>query len=667
MSLLENIHSPQDLKKIPVGQLHVLAQELRDFLIDSVQESGGHLSSNLGVVELTLALHYVFSSPEDVFVWDVGHQTYVHKILTGRKKDMKKIRSLGGISGFPKFQESPHDSYNTGHAGTSISQALGEAAARDLKKEKKQVVAVIGDASIASGMAFEALNHAGHIRHPFLVILNDNEMSISANVGALSFSLNRLITTRFYKKWSRFFFRSIEWLPFIGPITKRVLLRFGSNMKSAITELQFFEELGFRYLGPLDGHDIPRLINMLDRLKRVEVPTILHVVTKKGKGYTPAEQDPTRFHGVSASKSANNKEKVDAEKLQTAQTSETKTTPIKEGKSPAWGLSEFAGRALTFLAGEDENICVITPAMTEGSGLTSFAKTYPQRFFDTGITEQHATAFSGALAKGGMSPFLAIYSTFLQRGYDQLIHDILLMQLPVKLIIDRAGAVGNDGETHQGLYDFAFMNALPNIEIFSPADAQDFLRLLSFMAKDKTKTMAVRFAKRSFPSPVFEQWEKEITENKTAKNFSPYEPQQLREGSDIVFFCEGAMTANGLQAAEILQQQGINAQVLSVRCLKPLPAQALRLAAKNKFAVFTIENHVQSGGVGWAIEHALADVWQQHIHFKAFAFPDKPIQHGSIEEVEKFYGLDAANIATSVLQILRDNNFFKAKNRLKYV
>lgn len=647
MSLLDAIDSPADLKKLTVYQLESLATELRNFLIHSVHESGGHLSSNLGVVELTVALHYVFNSPQDVFVWDVGHQTYVHKILTGRKKFMRQIRSYGGISGFPKFQESKHDSYNTGHAGTSISQALGEAVARDLKKEEKQVVAIIGDASIATGMALEALNHAGHIRHPFLVILNDNEMSISNNVGALSFSLNRLITTRLYKKWSRFFLRSIEWLPFLGPIIKRILIRFGSNMKSAITELQFFEELGFRYLGPLDGHDILHLTKMLERLKNIDTPTLLHVVTKKGKGYVAAEQNPTAFHGISSSPVVTN----EPPKVQDNST------------NLYWSLSEFAGQALTFLAKKNSSLCVVTPAMTEGSGLTSFAKQHSAQFFDTGITEQHATAFSGALAKAGLSPFLCIYSTFLQRSYDQLIHDILLMDLPVKILIDRAGGVGNDGETHQGLFDFGYMNILPHIEIFSPVDAQDLLYMIAFMSQNKDKSMAVRFSKRSFLAKDFAKWQENFQKNGETipQEFIPYHARTLKHGKDILFLCEGSMSENGLQAAKLLHEKGIEVEVVALRSLKPLPHQDIIKAAQNKFAIFTLENHVLDGGVGKAIQNLLFDFLQETgILFDSFAFPNEPIEHGSIKDIEKHYSLDGQNIYKQVEAKLQAHSFFEA-------
>lgn len=633
MSLLESIHSPQDLKKIPSEQLPLLAAEIREFLIASVKTSGGHLASNLGVVELTIALHYVFSSPQDTFIWDVGHQTYVHKILTGRKEKMQTIRSYGGISGFPKFQESAHDSYNTGHAGTSISQALGEAVARDLKKEKKNIVAIIGDASIACGMAIEALNHAGHIRHPFLVILNDNEMSISENVGALSFSLNQLITTRFYRRWSRVFFKTIEWVPFIGPMMRRILSRFASNMKSVITELQFFEELGFRYLGPLDGHDIKKLSRMLQRLQNLEVPTLLHVVTKKGKGYKPAEDDPTRFHGISP-------------------TPVVKSAPQPADQSKTWGLSEFAGRCLTYLAATEKKLCVTTPAMSEGSGLTSFAAAYPERFFDAGIAEQHATTFAGALAKSGLVSFLAIYSTFLQRGYDQLIHDILLMDLPVKLLIDRAGAVGNDGETHQGLYDISYMYPLPNIEIFSPLDAEDLLNTIAFAAAEKKTAMAIRFAKRSFQEKIFWDWQKKQDQS---CSFSPYAASLLQEGNDVLLLCEGGMSATALQCTQILQKQGVSLQVLAIRSLKPLPAQEITAAAQNKKAVFTLENHVAAGGMGMYIEKLLLPFLQKNSAlFFSFAYPDKIISHGSIGEIEKHYGLDADSLAATINRLLKD-------------
>ena len=454
MSLLKKINSPNDLKNLAVKQLPRLCDDIRDFILKTISKAGGHLASNLGSVELTVALHYVFDSPKDKLCWDVGHQTYVHKILTGRKKQIASIRKTMGLSGFPKTDESKHDHYNTGHAGTSISQALGEAIVRDIlykknKKNKYDVIAITGDASIVSGMSFEAMNHAGDIKSPVIVILNDNKMSISKNVGALNYTFSNIISTISYfqqrNKLSNVLkkkFFSIAWF-------RNLFIRLRILIKGIITENHFFETLGFRYLGPIDGHDVVKMVKILKHLKHTDNPTLLHLVTQKGKGYEPAEKDPVAYHGVKPF--------------------ETNTGILKSG-SNQWGFSNFVGACLSELARKDPKICVITPAMKEGSGLVKFANEHPNSFFDVGIAEQHAATFAGSLAKSGMSPFLCIYSTFLQRAYDQLVQDISLMNLPVRIVLDRAGCVGEDGETHQGLYDIAFMSCIPNTQILSAKD-----------------------------------------------------------------------------------------------------------------------------------------------------------------------------------------------------
>ncbi|MDH4262550.1 MAG: 1-deoxy-D-xylulose-5-phosphate synthase [Spirochaetia bacterium] len=625
MNLLDSINSPEDLKQLGIHQLPELCVQIRDFMLHTLSEVGGHLSSNLGTIELSVALHYVFNSPNDKLIWDVGHQTYTHKILTGRKKKLYTVRKTGGLSGFPKSEESVHDLYNAGHAGNSISLALGEAVARDLQRKQGSVISIIGDASIASGMAFEAMNHAGHLKNPFLVVLNDNEMSISKSVGGLSYVLTSMINTRLYRGWSRRCYKIVRWLPF-GIIFERLWMRFGSSMKSIITDHQFFEELGFRYLGPLEGHDVIKLVHMLEKLKNLEMPTILHVVTRKGKGYKHAEENPTLYHGVSPFEQSTGQMKLD-----------TKEKP----------LSELVGETLTVLSKKDPKICVITPAMAEGSGLISFSNTFPDRFFDTGISEQHATAFSGALAKSGLKPFLCIYSTFLQRSYDQLIHDIALMNLPVKLLIDRAGIVGGDGETHQGLFDISYMYPVPNLHILSPSNPEELHEMLIYASQYKESAIAIRFPKRQISNDFLNS-----IKSIKLKPVDKITSKVLQKGDDVVIFSEGFMAQTALDAAAVLKSEGISVEVVSLKTIKPLDTNTLSKSLKGKRFAFSIEDHYVSGGAGSIIESELTDELA-NVHFHRFGYPDKFIEHGSITDIQKIYKLDAKSIANSIKEIIQ--------------
>jgi 1-deoxy-D-xylulose-5-phosphate synthase len=626
MNLLDSINTPKDLKKLSLSELPQLCDEIRTYMIHTLSQVGGHLSSNLGTVELSVALHYVYNSPVDKFIWDVGHQTYTHKILTGRKNQLNTIRRTNGLSGFPKKDESEHDHYNSGHAGTSISLALGEAVGRDLKnaKRKPHVISIIGDASIATGMSFEAMNHAGHLKTPFLVILNDNDMSISKSVGGLSYILTSMISTRFYKGWVRRWVKFLRWVP-LGIIIERFMMRFGSNMKSIMTEHQFFEELGFRYLGPLDGHDVTKLVNMFKKLRFIERPILLHVVTKKGKGYKHAEDDPTLFHGIAPFE---------------------KSTGALKSNHEDVSLSELVGKTLKTLAVKNKKILAITPAMKEGSGLSVFADAFADRFFDTGISEQHAATFSAALASSGYEPFLCIYSTFLQRSYDQVIHDIALMNLPVKLVIDRAGVVGGDGETHQGLYDIAYLNAIPNMTLISPSDPQDLADMLSYMETFNKGPIALRFPR----SVISKNTLGEISPSaKTDVN-----SKLVRKGGNAIIFCEGFMTANALKAADILKKENISLEVVAIRSLKPLDKKSLSRFLKNKKYVFTLENHSVISGIGSIIECEMAN--QIHdVYFHKFGYPDKFIEHGSISDIEKIYKLDGNSIADFISQVINSD------------
>jgi 1-deoxy-D-xylulose-5-phosphate synthase len=635
----KNFSSLSELKNLPVKDLPEFCNQLRQFLLHEVSQSGGHLASNLGTVELTVALHYVFDSPVDTFCWDVGHQTYCHKILTGRASKMGTIRKAGGLSGFPRREESLHDHYNVGHAGTAISQAMAEAVSRDIKKKinpeiaGKNIIAVVGDASIVAGMSFEALNHAGYTKNPFLVILNDNEMSISQNTGALSYYFNRIISTSMYKSWRSRWLSFLRWIPLIGIIIERLALRTGSTMKSLVTNTQFFEELGFRYLGPLDGHNITQLVSSLEQLKHLQEPTLLHIVTKKGKGYELAENDPITYHGVIPFKT---------------------TDGIKKKSSDSISFSLIVGNTLSKLAENDPHLVAVTPAMKEGSGLVPFADKFPANFFDCGIAEQHAVTFTGGLAKSGLNPFLCIYSTFLQRGYDQLIHDICLMNFPVKLIMDRAGCVGGDGETHQGLYDFAFLSPIPNLIQFSATSEQELIRLLKFASKYNDHPLSIRVAKQSGKKSIMKS-ELDRDDDK----FNPFQAQVLKEGSDILLLAEGTMVQKAMDSSEVLNNQGFSTTVINLRCLKPLDKITLNEAAKGKSAIFTIENHVLDNGIGSYI-YQMIDGLSEVSLFKSFGYPCLPIEHGNIEEIEELYSLSSKLLTEQMLIYLEEAGIKKS-------
>jgi len=625
------IESPEALRKLALNDLPAFCNYLRGFVIESVAASGGHLSSNLGSIELTVALHYVFDSPRDRFMWDVGHQCYAHKILTGRKSQMGTIRKTGGLSGFPKRSESPHDAYNTGHAGTAISQAMGEAvAARLTTKPGEKLptsIAIVGDASIVTGMAFEAMNHVGFERTPMLVVLNDNEMSISKNVGAISYHLTKLINTRLYRKSKRGFVNLMAKIPLVGKVINRLAKRFRMSMKSLATDHQFFGELGFRYLGPIDGHDVVRIVNVLQSLPPIEEPVLLHVVTKKGYGYPLAEKDPILYHGVSVF---------------------NPTAGIEKKPATKWGLSKFVGETLTILGAADKKLVVITPAMKEGSGLNPFANAFPDRFFDAGIAEQHATTFAGALASAGLKPYLCIYSTFLQRGYDQLVQDIALMNLPVRLVIDRAGCVGQDGETHQGFYDIAFMAALPHMRILSARNADELVKMLAYLMHDSAGPVAVRFPKKEF-APF--DLKAEIKSVRT-KKYNPFSAERLADGSQVLILSEGVFAEKALAAREILAGAKISAEVIDVKAVHPLPMPQLLRALKGKKLLATIENHGATGGLADLVSKQLREHGVQ-IHHEAFAFPDEVVPHGSIADIEEACGLSPESIATRIRRSLR--------------
>jgi len=607
MSLLESITSPADLKSLSREQLKDLADELRQFIIESVAETGGHLASNLGVVELTIALHSVFDTPEDRIVWDVGHQTYAHKILTGRRGRMHTLRQTDGLSGFPKREESPYDAFVAGHSSTSISAALGMAVAAHLNGEERRVVAVIGDGAMTAGMAFEALNNAGAMDANLLVILNDNDMSISANVGALNSYLTKLLSGRFYNNLRSRGEKILATLPPIHELAKRA----EEHLKGMVTPGTLFEEFGFNYLGPIDGHDLDVLIPTLANMRALKGPQFLHVATRKGKGYDRAEANPCLYHGVGKFK-------------------------VEEGVKPKASAcptyTEVFGRWLCDMAEADPRLVGITPAMCEGSGLTEFSKRFPTRYFDVGIAEQHALTFAAGLACEGKKPVVAIYSTFLQRAYDQLIHDIALQNLPVLLAIDRAGLVGADGPTHAGAFDLSFLRCIPNLLIATPSDEQECRRLLT-TAYHYDGPSAVRYPRGIGPGA-------EITTELEA--FPIGRGVLRRSGRGLALLAFGAPLSAALQAAEVL-----DASVADMRFVKPLDRELLRQLAENHTRLVTVEENTVMGGAGSAVGEALAEMGIT-IPLLHLGLPDRFVEHGDPAVLIARCGLDAAGIESSI-------------------
>lgn len=621
MAFLEKINSPQELKGLTYAELDILAQEIRDLIIGTVAKTGGHLAPSLGVVELTLALHYYFDSPADKLVWDVGHQSYAHKIITGRKEQFHTLRQYGGISGFPKRAESPHDIVDTGHTSTSISTALGLAQARDYHGGQEAVVAVIGDGALTGGLAFEALNHAGHLGTNLIVILNDNEMSISHNVGALSNYLTKLRVDPTLHKVKDDLEYLLSKLPAIGDRVVRTIERLKDSLKYFMMSGAFFEELGFTYLGPIDGHNIPLICETLQHAEQVKGPKLVHVVTRKGKGYLPAEEHPDTFHGTGSFDVITGKQ-------------------IKKPAPPTY--TQVFSQTLIRMAKDDPRIVGITAAMPTGTGLDKFADLFPDRFYDVGIAEQHAISFSTGLALGGMRPVTAIYSTFLQRAYDQILHDVCMQKLPVIFAIDRGGLVGDDGETHHGLFDFSYLRSIPNLIIMAPSDENELQHML-YTALQQSSPTAVRYPRGN---GVGVNMDPELQEIPLG------EGRLLRSGSDLTLLAIGTMVGAAVEAADQLQVQGITATVIDARFVKPLDAKLITEWAQKTGHVITIEDHVKAGGFGSAVLELLAD---QGVAAKVqqIAIPDQFVSHGKQDQLKEAYGLTAENIVKTALTMLQ--------------
>ena len=609
--LLKTVNDPADLRKLDRRQLHRLAEELRAYVLDSVSKTGGHLSSNLGTVELTIALHYVYETPEDRVVWDVGHQTYPHKILTGRREQMARLRMLDGISGFPRRSESKYDAFGTAHSSTSISAALGMAVAAKRKGEKRRAVAVIGDGAMSAGMAFEALNNAGAMDVDLLVILNDNEMSISPPVGALTNYLARLLSGRMYDTAKRASEHILKRLPIAWELAKRA----EEHVKGMVTPSTLFEEFGFNYIGPIDGHDLDALIPTLTNIRKLRGPQFLHVITRKGQGYKLAEDDPIAYHGPG------------------------KFDPAEGIKKSAGGkpsYSQIFGDWLCDMAKADERLVAITPAMREGSGMVRFSEEFPDRYFDAAIAEQHAVTFAAGLACEGLRPVVAIYSTFLQRGYDQLIHDVAIQNLPVLFALDRGGLVGGDGQTHNGAFDYAFLRTVPNMVVMAPADENECRQMLTTGYRLDGPS-AVRYPRGAGPGTAPQA---ELTALPVGKG------EIRRRGKKVAILAFGSMVKPALDAAEKL-----DATVANMRFVKPVDAALVRELAAGHELLVTVEEHQIMGGAGSAVLEVLAG---SKVRTLLLGLPDRFIDHGDSAKLLSSVGLDAAGIEKAIRQAVSE-------------
>ena len=617
---LDRINEANDIKKIEPEAYDALASEIRSFIIESVSEHGGHLASNLGVVELTMALHLCMDFPNDKLIWDVGHQAYTHKLLTGRKEDFSGLRTFGGMSGFPKHKESPCDAFDTGHSSTSISAALGYARARDLKGEDRTVVAVIGDGSLTGGMAYEALNNVSHLKSNMISVLNDNKMSISENVGGLSKHLTALRTRESYMDFKMDVEKKLKQIPHVGDSVARSVKKSKDSIRQLFVKGGFFEDFGIKYIGPIDGHDIKEMVRVLNALKRLNEPVVMHVVTQKGRGYVPAEKNPSAFHGVGS-------------------------FDIATGES-------LASKSLTYTSVFSKTICrlgkahpdvvTICAAMPDGTGLTAFKKHFPGRFFDVGIAEQHAVTFAAGLAAGGMHPFVAVYSSFLQRAYDQIVHDVCIQNLPVVFCVDRAGLVGADGETHQGIFDLSYLSMIPNMTVCAPKNKYELYDMLYF-AYQYHGPIAIRYPRGS----AYEGF----------KNMRPpieYGKSELMfEGEKIALVAVGSMVQTAVQVREKLLDKGINATVVNARFVCPLDTECLDRLSRDHQWIVTMEENVLKGGFGEACgDYLLAK--HEDVRLIHVGVPDVYVEHGGVDQLKKTLHMDADSIVERICSAMSD-------------
>lgn len=621
-SILDRIDSPEDLKRLSLRELEILAQEIRERIIHTVAERGGHLAPNLGVVELTIALHYVFNAPKDKIIWDVGHQSYAHKLLTGRREQFHTLRQYGGISGFPKREESPYDAFDTGHSSTSISAGLGIATAKEFKGEKSKVVAVIGDGSMTAGLAFEGLNQTGETEKDLIVVLNDNEMSIAPNVGAFSSFISRKMTGKrfvYFRKELRNFLKSI---PGVGENILNFIRKSEDSFITFFTPGMLFEAFKFRYVGPIQGHRLDQLIETFNNIIHVDGPVLVHVQTIKGKGYPPAEKRPSSFHGVG---------KFDV------LTGKTK----KDAKAPP-SYTEVFGKTMVELGEMEKNLFAITAAMPEGTGLNMFAERYPERFLDVGIAEQHAVTFAAGLASEGIRPVVAIYSTFLQRAFDQIIHDVCLPNLPVIFCLDRGGLVGEDGPTHHGQFDITYLRSLPNMTLMAPKDENE-LRHMLYTAIHHSGPIAMRYPRGTALGVPLDTDFKQLPIGKA---------EVIKEGKDIYIFAIGSMVAPSVDASRELEEEGFSVGVVNCRFIKPLDKELIDLAGSTG-KVLVVEENIIQGGFGTAVLELFNDHDIKDVIIKRIGLPDKFIEHGPLPVLREKYGLDKKGIIKSIKEFLK--------------
>ena len=613
--MLERIKKPNDIKKLKWDELEVLAAEIREFLVDRVSKTGGHLASNLGVVELTMAMHLAFSLPRDKMVWDVGHQAYTHKILTGRQEEFENLRQFGGMSGFPKRGESDCDAFDTGHSTTSISAGLGYVEARDLLGENYRVVSVIGDGSLTGGMAYEALNNAARLKSNYIIVLNDNNMSISENVGGMSTYLDSIRTAEFYNDLKRNVVDSLNKVPFVGENMVRGMRKTKNSLKRFLVPGMLFEDMGITYLGPIDGHDLKTLYRTFKEAQRMDQAVLIHVLTKKGKGYAPAEQNPSKFHGVGPF---------------------NKETGEVLGSNNKDSYTDVFSQIMCELGEKEPKLAAITAAMKDGTGLTKFQEKFPERFYDVGIAEEHAVTFAAGLAAAGVKPVVTVYSAFLQRSYDQIVHDVCMQKLPVIFAIDRAGLVGNDGETHQGAYDISFMNHIPNMTILSPKNRWEFKDMMEF-AVQHDGPIAIRYPRGN----VFEGLEEFRAPVELGKS------EIIYKESDIAILSVGHMMEVAEKVREGLKAKGYSCSLVNARFVKPMDKELLKELAKNHSLFVTIEEGVVTGGYGASVN---GYVMEEGLDVKVLAqgFKDQYIEHGNIDVLRKVIGLDADSIVEKI-------------------
>lgn len=614
--LLERIEKENDIKELNMEELDQLAREIREFLIQKISLTGGHLASNLGVVELTIAMHRVFTLPKDKMIWDVGHQSYTHKILTGRRAGFDALRKYGGMSGFPKRKESPCDAFDTGHSSTSISAGLGYVEARDLKGEDYSVISVIGDGAMTGGMAYEALNNAAHLKTNFIIVLNDNYMSISENVGGMSNYLAQLRTADFYTGLKKGVTNALHKIPTVGDHMIEQIRRTKSSIKQLVVPGMLFEDMGITYLGPIPGHDISMLCRAFREAKKVEGPVLLHVLTQKGKGYAPAEKDPSRFHGTGPFD------------ISTGE-------PLQKASKDTY--TDIFSKVICDIGKHDPNVAVITAAMADGTGLSAFARYFPKRFFDVGIAEGHGVTFAAGLAAGGMHPVFAVYSSFLQRGYDQLIHDVGLQNLPVVLAVDRAGLVGSDGETHQGIFDLSYLGGIPNMTVISPKNRWELADMLRF-AVQFDGPVAIRYP-RGTAYDGYEKYRAPICYGKS---------EVIYEEEGIALISVGHMFEEAEKTRRAIKKIGYNCSLINARFVKPLDGEMIDELSKTHRLIVTIEENILCGGFG---ERVSDYVLKNHIPVQvlSLALPDDYIEHGSVDLLRREVLLDADSMTKRIV------------------